>query len=164
MAAISVLYSLYISTELQLKKLPFRWQPILKNCRVEIMRRLISLLFLTLFFLSSATAQSKSDGDQDSLPQLNVFIPNAFTPNADGTNDFWIPVIQGREIQSYELYIINRHGQEVFRTEDPRRAWNGAVKGEPYVTTPTIYMYFLKLNVEGDLENRVYKGHITVVR
>lgn len=131
------------------------------------MRHLLLFALFVIFTFgrgSSMNAQGKSDGDQDSIPSLAVFIPNAFSPNADGANDFWIPVVTGPAIQSYELYIINRHGQEVFRTNDPKRAWNGAVQGEPYVTTPTIYLYFLKLNVEGDLENKVYKGHITLVR
>lgn len=128
------------------------------------MRPIILFVIFTLCSTLSVHAQSKSNGEQDSLPPLNVFIPNAFSPNADGANDFWIPVIEGRVIQSYELLIYDRHGKEVFRTEDPKRAWNGAVKGQPYVTTPTVYIYFLKINVEDDLETKVFKGHITVVR
>lgn len=128
------------------------------------MKHIILSVFLAFFFFSSMNAQRDSRMDQDSIPELTVFIPNAFSPNSDGTNDFWVPVIRGREIQSYELYIVDRHGQEVFRTEDPLRVWNGSVKGEPYVTTPALYFYFLKINVEGDLENKVYKGHITLIR
>lgn len=123
------------------------------------------LTFCAVLLSVGVFGQSKSsDTDTDSIPSLNVFIPNAFSPNADGYNDFWRPVIEGRNIETYDLLITNRNGAEVFRTEDPREGWNGAMKGGGYATTSSIYLYYLNLRTEGDPENRVFRGHITVVR
>jgi hypothetical protein len=52
------------------------------------------------------------------------FAPNAFTPNNDGKNDSFRPLIFGPLIK-YELSIFNRWGQLVFRTTDYSKAWNG---------------------------------------
>lgn len=126
------------------------------------MYRLLTLF--ALMFSAAVFAQPKSDAETDSIPALNVFIPNAFSPNADGFNDFWRPVIEGRNIETYDLVIMNRNGSEVFRTEDPREGWNGSIRGGGFATSPSVYIYYINMRTEGDPENYVYKGHITVVR
>lgn len=55
---------------------------------------------------------------------------NAFTPNNDGLNETFKPVIKGQP-DKYFLRIYNRFGEVVFSTEDPSRGWDGRLKGEP---------------------------------
>ncbi|MGY6561913.1 MAG: T9SS type B sorting domain-containing protein [Luteibaculaceae bacterium] len=52
-----------------------------------------------------------------------VFIPNAFTPNNDGVNDIFKPVVRGADI--YHLEIFDRWGNKVFETRDTNRGWDG---------------------------------------
>ena len=52
------------------------------------------------------------------------FIPNAFTPNNDGLNDFMKPIILGKVIQ-YQFSIYNRWGQRIFHTTDLSKGWEG---------------------------------------
>lgn len=124
------------------------------------------LAFLLCFILiaPSAGAQSKELSEDNPSEALQVYIPNAFTPNADGTNDYWVPVISGPAIEFYDVVVLNRDGNQVFHSNDPKEVWGGGIDGGMYVTTSTIYIYFLKLRVAGDLETKVYKGHITLVR
>jgi gliding motility-associated-like protein len=61
-------------------------------------------------------------------PELNIFIPNAFTPNEDGLNDVFLPVLRG--IKSYNLFIFNRWGQKIFSTSDTNQGWDGTYSGE----------------------------------
>ena len=73
-----------------------------------------------------------SNGCRDTLtqlidisPQINFFLPNAFTPNADGLNDEFKAVGFFGGIQSYNMQIFNRWGNQVFETADPNMGWDG---------------------------------------
>ena len=52
-------------------------------------------------------------------------LPNVFTPNGDGINDYFIPLQPYRYVDSIHLQIYNRYGEMVFQTEDPDIKWNG---------------------------------------
>jgi gliding motility-associated-like protein len=86
-------------------------------------------------------------------------IPNAFTPNGDGLNDFFI--IRSPYVDQFALRIYNRWGQEVFATNDINIGWDGTFAGkEQEVGT---YLYFLDaLGIEGEVFKRT--GTITLAR
>jgi gliding motility-associated-like protein len=95
-----------------------------------------------------------------------VFIPNAFTPDDDGLNDFFKVMITG-VVDKYELVIFDRWGQEVFRSNDPNQAWNGSIEGGEYFAEDGIYQYVLEYEAYRDVpeiisEKRV--GQVTLVR
>ena len=52
-----------------------------------------------------------------------VFIPNSFTPNGDGNNETFIPILNN--VSDYELRIYNRWGQMIFLSNDLNNGWNG---------------------------------------
>ncbi len=56
-----------------------------------------------------------------------LFIPNAFTPNNDGTNDIFVP--KGHGIKSYTLVIFNRWGEQIYLTNQLEKGWDGYYKG-----------------------------------
>jgi gliding motility-associated-like protein len=58
---------------------------------------------------------------------FGIYFPNAFTPNKDGLNDIFKPVMIGRPTV-YKLIIYNRWGQQIFETTDPGQGWNGMIK------------------------------------
>lgn len=55
------------------------------------------------------------------LPHFNFYVPDAFSPDADGINELFFP--KGRGYSSYEMSIVNRWGQLVFKGKD--QPWNG---------------------------------------
>lgn len=57
-----------------------------------------------------------------------LYMPSAFSPNNNGHNDLFRPLIFGHLIK-YELAIYNRWGQPVFRTTDIRKGWDGTWGG-----------------------------------
>lgn len=60
--------------------------------------------------------------------KINIFIPNAFTPNNDGINDIFKPILTGiNEIKYFMVY--NRYGQVVFKTSAKGEGWNGYYHG-----------------------------------
>ncbi len=71
----------------------------------------------------------------------DFYLPNAFTPNNDGLNDYfrvkYIP-----PIKKFELCIYNRFGQLIFKTNDYRQSWDGRFKS---INQPSgSYLYTLK--------------------
>ena len=72
------------------------------------------------------------DSVEIKLKDCPVFLemPNIFTPNGDGVNDVFSPVIIS-EISSWHLIIVDRWGKVVFESSDPENYWDGInVKGE----------------------------------
>ncbi|OQP44444.1 hypothetical protein A4H97_08680 [Niastella yeongjuensis] len=59
---------------------------------------------------------------------VDIYVPNAFTPNGDGRNDIFRVTAPGMKALKY-FVIMNRWGQEVFRTTDLAAGWNGTLKG-----------------------------------
>jgi gliding motility-associated-like protein len=57
-----------------------------------------------------------------------LWFPNAFTPNSDGTNDLFRP--KGISIQRFHLEIYDRWGTRVFETDDMEQGWDGKSGGE----------------------------------
>ena len=59
-----------------------------------------------------------------------IFLPTAFSPNSDYSNDEWKPEIYGREaIQSFDLKIFNAWGEKVIESASLEFVWNGKIKG-----------------------------------
>lgn len=67
-------------------------------------------------------------------------IPNAFTPDGDGTNDVFLPLYDCPAVSNYEFRIYNRWGREVFKTIIPTAGWDGKVEDEPGVSDVYVYV------------------------
>jgi gliding motility-associated-like protein len=75
----------------------------------------------------------------DSILSKCVVFPNAFTPNADGSNDRFGPHIASCDVRNYELSIFDRWGQMVFHAKDPMSRWDGRLNGNPPIDGTYIY-------------------------
>ena len=96
----------------------------------------------------------------------NVYVPNAFTPNGDGLNDVF-KVIPECDIETFDLRIFNRWGNEVFSANSPNQVWNGASADEEFFASGTVYVYILTVQPRNELfapEPLVIRGNITVLR
>jgi gliding motility-associated-like protein len=73
------------------------------------------------------------------LQSCSIAVPNAFTPNKDGRNDYLYP-LNTFSVKDLEFMVFNRLGQLVFETRDPAGKWDGSMNGKdqpdgPYVWT-----------------------------
>jgi gliding motility-associated-like protein len=94
-------------------------------------------------------------------PKELIYIPNAFTPNSDGTNDYFLPIIGFADYTTYSLRIFNRLGQEVFTTTDINTGWDGFHDGE--TVTNEIFLYTVLIETaEGKPISK--SGTVLVVR
>lgn len=53
------------------------------------------------------------------------YFPTSFTPNGDGINDLWVPVIWTLSPQTVDLKIYNKWGSVVYQSYSNKVAWNG---------------------------------------
>jgi gliding motility-associated-like protein len=95
------------------------------------------------------------------LCHTGLYWPGAFTPNKDGANDLWRPVIIGAFPPEYYLAIYNRDGQLVFTTRDPTAGWDGRVRGIPSVNN--VFIWYARYRLPGETE-RTEKGTLILVR
>jgi gliding motility-associated-like protein len=58
----------------------------------------------------------------------DLLLPNAFTPNGDGNNDYFRP-LHPCDMSDFHMVIFNRYGQKVFESSDPTQPWDGTFKG-----------------------------------
>ncbi len=89
--------------------------------------------------------------------------PNAFSPNGDGHNDFFLPIIEyDCPVNRYGLNIYNRFGQRVFHSVDPSRGWNGLYNGYP----SDVGTYFYELHFTGGVKQKQYyfRGDVSLIR
>lgn len=97
------------------------------------------------------------------IPKMDV--PNAFTPNGDGRNDYIGPIAFGATSVDFRIY--NRLGQLVFHSTDPQVAyvpeagWDGTFKGKPQEMDVYAYTLQVKFN---DGTTATKQGSITLLR
>jgi gliding motility-associated-like protein len=58
----------------------------------------------------------------------NIYLPNAFTPNGDGRNDIFRPLVVGFSTFNY-FRVFNRNGQLLYETSQPGQGWDGKMGG-----------------------------------
>ena len=110
-------------------------------------------------------------GCQKSVTQLliirenqTLYIPNSFTPNGDGDNDYFF--VKGVELDPavFELIVYDRWGAKVFETNDIYGKWNGSVNGGEYYAPPGVYVYHVSYQVNGTLEGEHLIGSVTLLK
>ncbi len=94
-----------------------------------------------------------------------IYIPNVFSPNDDGHNDFFqLFPADDIEILSVEFQLFNRWGALIFKTEDINFTWDGCFKDSKL--NPGVYVWWLKANIRAcKQEIEIYKeGDLTLIR
>jgi gliding motility-associated-like protein len=90
-----------------------------------------------------------------------VVCPNAFTPNTDGTNDYFQPLVFGL-FQTEIFDVFNRWGQLVYTTNDITKGWDGKHNGKE--SEIGVYVYYLKGRSLTTGKQYFLKGNVTLLR
>lgn len=96
-------------------------------------------------------------------PCSTIWVPNVFTPNNDGINDTFYPIIT--EIEDIQIYIYNRWGNKIFHSADFTTGWDGKYCGSEL---PGGNYYWLIIYTEHSSLNRKIErqihGTVTLLR
>lgn len=91
---------------------------------------------------------------------VGLFVPNAFTPNGNGHNNLFRPLIYG-EVKMLEFAVFDRYGQRVYETQTPLAGWDGRVNGS---ASPTgTYAWYCKYQLQGEAV-KLEKGTVILIR
>lgn len=92
------------------------------------------------------------------IQSLPFKIPNVFTPNGDGVNDFFQVV--GNGIEEMEISIFNRWGNLVF--ESKKASWDGRATSGGLCKNDT-YFYTIRFKQSGN-PSQIIKGQLSLIR
>lgn len=95
-----------------------------------------------------------------------VYVPNVFSPNHDGTNDYFTIYSTAVVDQILDFKVFDRWGACVyenkgFQPNNENAGWNGFFKGK--LADPAVFAWLAKIRFIDGVE-KVYKGSITVIR
>jgi gliding motility-associated-like protein len=90
-------------------------------------------------------------------------IPNAFTPDSDGTNDVFRPIFRC-PTTNFRMAIYSRWGEKIFETTNPDTGWDGRVKNAP--APVDVYIWQIEVTDQQDTEVIMAKsaGEVTLLR
>lgn len=146
----------------------FIWTPqnfILQN--PNTLNPIVTPLQTTYFVLNATSPNGCINNDSVQVIVNNIFnliVPNAFSPNNDGTNDFFkILYAQGiKNIKTCKIY--NRWGNKIFETENTQTnevIWDGFFKNQQQEIGVYAYYIVAQTYLNTDL---IFKGNITLIR
>jgi len=91
-----------------------------------------------------------------------IYVPNAFTPNNDGKNDYFKPYYPYGLVTEVFFVVYDRWGNIVFQTDEIwTKGWDGTYRGEQL--TSDVYVYFLRARCLNG-EEYSHKGNVTLLR
>jgi len=140
------------------------WLPTLSlscgNCPAPIATPLVTTQY-TIAAVSDSGCTANASILITVIPQHQLYIPNAFTPNNDGVNDTW-EAFGNKKVWIYlSVEVFDRWGEKVFESNDIDFSWDGKYRGTP--EEPGIYVYVFKVTfLDGYVVNN--KGSITLIR
>ena len=89
------------------------------------------------------------------------YMPNTFTPDADGINDFFGPSGIGINPDYYDFYVFNRWGEQLYHTSNLNQRWDGTYRGR--IVPQGVYTW-LVIYKEMGFEKLLKKaGHVNVL-
>ena len=94
------------------------------------------------------------------VPILNL--PNTFSPNDDGLNDEFKAVYNCST--SFEMYVYNKWGNMVYRTDKLNEGWDGRYKGKRVPDGQYYYQIAYLKQVGGDAVTEILRGNIRVIK
>jgi gliding motility-associated-like protein len=123
----------------------------------------------TTFYVTGYTSKGCSATDSVQVRVLcnnsQIFIPNTFSPNGDGVNDFFFPRGKGiNTVNSFRVY--SRWGELMYEASplvvnDEYAGWNGTYKGQKLA--PDVYVYIVEATCDNG-DPIKWKGDVTLIR
>jgi gliding motility-associated-like protein len=95
------------------------------------------------------------------IGSYTVFVPNAFTPDGNGHNNSFKPIMRDVTAENYQFLIFDRWGEIIYRTDDLEGEWDGNFQGDNARDGVYIWKIFVTDNVGKKHE---LMGHVTLLR
>ena len=108
--------------------------------------------YLTILFLFISTLSFSQQ----------IYIPNAFTPNNDGVNDYFCVYCTSKDsIEYFKMDVYNSNGELVFKTIDINEKWQG---GDEYYGNSKPFTYYIEYKTIGEITPLKRRGFVVIIR
>ncbi|MCW3077231.1 MAG: hypothetical protein JWO32_1840 [Bacteroidetes bacterium] len=96
------------------------------------------------------------------VEDFGIYVPNAFTPNGDGVNDYFSA--KGYGITKFKMQIFDRWGESIFVSDDIHNPWYGTYQGRSdKICQDDVYIW--KISVFGiNGKHKEMTGHVTLLK
>lgn len=97
------------------------------------------------------------------IEPIQLYIPNAFTPNGDELNDEFRVVTNN--VVDFKATILNRWGEIIFEWDSPEKGWDGTVN-QAQVSQNDVYVYVVKARgvCEDKKQNHPLVGTVSLIK
>lgn len=96
--------------------------------------------------------------------EVNIYAPNAFTPDGDEHNQNWRVYIEGINVQDFDLEIYNRWGELIWESHDPDAAWDGTYGVDSGKKVPEgTYVWKIRARDYINDDKYEWQGHVTII-
>jgi gliding motility-associated-like protein len=125
----------------------YSWSPLTYLSNAVISNPVITIYSTSVdsitYLLTATTPQGCYGTDDIKITvyktKPDIFMPGAFTPNGDGRNDVFKPILVG--ITKLDFFkVFNRWGQLVYATTQNGSGWNGTLGGKQESTATFVYI------------------------
>ncbi len=117
--------------------------------------------FVTVSYGKGCSIQDNITVNVTDVPTV-LDIPNIFTPNNDGVNDFFY--VTATAIEKLTIKIFDRWGNKVFESNAIDFMWNGINQFTGLDSPNGVYTYSLVYNAFNSAQEKIAKGAVTLVR
>ena len=93
---------------------------------------------------------------------FNLYVPNTFSPDGNGINDLFGPVVSQDLLEYYELWIFNRWGDIIFYTDTFDEYWDGTERG--IKAQQDTYIWLIKYREMNEAGLKTKRGHVNLIR
>ncbi len=99
--------------------------------------------------------------------RVDIYVPNAFSPNGDGTNDIFMIFSDQKNVEKIKSFLVfNRWGETVFEyynfePNNPAYGWDGKHRGE--FMNPAVFTWFAIVEFK-DGQEKLFKGSVNLLR
>jgi len=147
----------------------FSWRPDTIVSNGGSLNPVVSPVATTTYVFTASDAAGCEVSDQLTITIDNsrdVYAPSAFSPNGDGVNDFFSPLVGGNVRNINRLQIYDRWGTMMYEARDlpgdnPDSGWNGRYKGE--LAPAAVYVFYAEIEfLDGITE--VIEGDLVLIR
>tara|TARA_Y100001954_G_C15786861_1_gene592956 strand:- start:631 stop:2103 length:1473 start_codon:yes stop_codon:yes gene_type:complete len=139
--------------------LDYDWNGLSRDEDLEIIEEGTYQVYVTNDYCTSSYEYSIKEYCEGKL-----YLPNSFTPNNDGLNDYFTPVIN-EYITNYDFRIYNRWGELIFQTTQMNQGWDGRVNSQ--IAEIDAYVYKIRyqyLSETGGAKNESLVGTVLLMR
>lgn len=141
----------------------FSWSPSVLNCITSNCSEIFDVPDRATAYVVTVTDHNGCKNTDTIFVDINgimdVFVPNVFSPNGDGSNDYL--VVYGPHLFDFTLEIYDRWGKRVFQTKDQKESWDGTFNNE--ILSPQTFVYMLTgETVLG--ETIKIEGNVTIIK